>query len=96
MATEKTGSGASAPAEKSTADKAAPVEAEVAAGRTLRHDGKKYKAGDTVSLDADDAERLTALGYLKAEEEAPAAAARTDAGVSVKASDAGPTAKAKG
>lgn len=93
MATEKTGSGTNAPAEKDTAKS---VDAEVAAGRTLKHDGKKYRAGETVTLTADDAERLTALGYLKAEEETPAAPARTDAGVSVKASDAGATTKAKG
>ena len=89
MATDKTGGGANTPAEKT-------VDAEVAAGRILRHDGKKYKAGETVTLPADEAERLTALGFLKAEEEQAPAAARTDAGVSVKASDGGPTTKPKG
>ena len=113
MATDKTGSGTgtladpkaseakAADAKADDAKSTATANAEVAAGHVVWHgEGdtrKKYKAGDTVTLPADEIERLRALGYLKpAEEPEPKPGTRTDAGVSVTSRDATSTVKPKG
>ncbi|WP_277187674.1 hypothetical protein [Caballeronia sp. BR00000012568055] len=53
----------------------------VARGRSIRHDGKLYRAGESVTLPADDAERFRALGFVASENATQAAddeeAART-------------------
>jgi hypothetical protein len=52
----------------------------VARGRSIRHDGKLYRAGESVTLPADEAERFRALGFIASENAAQTAdeeAART-------------------
>jgi len=45
----------------------------VARGRTIRHDGKLYRAGESVTLPEADAERFRALGFIATERDARSA-----------------------
>src|SRR5262245_4204446 len=88
MNAQTTQSKSAAPMDRATQDQAAQPAGDgptqsvtVARGRSIRHAGKLYRAGESVTLPADEAERLRVLGFIASENNAQTAddeeAART-------------------